>query len=344
MGTRKNFVVPGGITVDSSTLYVDDPNNRVGIGKTNPDHALDVSGVIKGSNGVITLTTSGTPSSTIADGAIAVDTQNNKFYFRSGSSWVEAGSAGGGGGSLTISVSAPGSPSAGDLWFKSDVGSAFVYYDSYWVEIGATDTDSVTTTIAAKGDLIAATGVASVERLGVGSNGQVLVADSDEATGLKWSSTITAPTVSGGSITDATVSGGSVTNAIVQGLEESWNVAATAATGTVDFDTLTSTAWLYTSNASGNWTLNVRGDGSTTLASLLDTGDSVTVVFAVTNGSTAYYNSAFQIDGSSVTPEWQGGEAPTEGNASSVDVYVYTIIKTAATPTYTVLASQTQFA
>ena len=141
-----------------------------------------------------------------------------------------------------------------------------------------------------------------------------------------------------------TLTNKTINNAIVQGLEESWNVAATAATGTVDFDTLTSTAWLYTTDASGNWTLNVRGDGSTTLASLLDTGDSVTVVFAVTQGATAYYASAFQIDGSSVTPEWQGGSTPSAGNASSIDANVYTIIKTAATPTYTVLASQTQFA
>lgn len=88
MGTRKNFVVPGGITVDSSTLYVDDPNNRVGVGKTNPDYTLDVSGIVKGSNGVITLVTAGAPSVTIADGAIAVDTTNNTFYFRSGSTWT----------------------------------------------------------------------------------------------------------------------------------------------------------------------------------------------------------------------------------------------------------------
>ena len=145
-------------------------------------------------------------------------------------------------------------------------------------------------------------------------------------------------------LTNKTLTAPIVNNAVLQGAEESWNVAATAATGTVNFDTLTSTAWLYTTDASGNWTLNVRGDGSTTLASLLDTGDSITVVFAVTQGATAYYNSAFQVDGSSVTPEWQGGSAPAAGNASSVDVYVYTIIKTAATPTYTVLASQTQFA
>jgi len=145
-------------------------------------------------------------------------------------------------------------------------------------------------------------------------------------------------------LTNKTLTAPVINNAVLQGAEESWNVAATAATGTVNFDTLTSTGWLYTSDASGNWTLNVRGDGSTTLASLLDTGDSITVVFAVTQGATPYYASALQIDGSAVTPEWQGGSAPTAGNASSIDVYVYTIIKTAATPTYTVLASQTQFA
>ena len=189
--------------------------------------------------------------------------------------------------------------------------------------------DTTNYAIAAKGDLLAGTAADTVAAVSVGTNGQLLVADSGETAGVKWS---------------ASVSGLTVSNSIVQGLEESWNVAATAATGTVDFNTLTSTAWLYTSDASGNWTLNVRGDGSTTLASLLDTGDSITVVFAVTQGATPYYNSAFQIDGSSVTPEWQGGSAPSAGNASSVDVYVYTIIKTAATPTYTVLASQTQFA
>jgi len=145
-------------------------------------------------------------------------------------------------------------------------------------------------------------------------------------------------------LTNKTLTAPVVNNAVLQGTQESWNVAATAATGTVDFDTLTSTAWLYTSDATGNWTLNVRGDGSTTLDSVLDTGDSITVVFAVTQGATPYYASGFEIDGSAVTPEWQGGSAPSSGNASSIDAYVYTIIKTAATPTYTVLASQTQFA
>ena len=75
----------------------------------------------------------------------------------------------------------------------------------------------------------------------------------------------------------------------------------------------------------------------------MDTGESITIAHIVSQGGTAYYNNVFQIDGSTVTPEWQGGEAPTEGNASSLDTYTYTIIKTASA-TFTVLAAQTQFA
>ncbi len=70
----------------------------------------------------------------------------------------------------------------------------------------------------------------------------------------------------------------------------------------------------------------------------------ITVTFLVQQGATAYYNNVVQIDGSSVTPKYQGGTAWAAGNASSIDAYVYTVIKTAATPTYTVFASQTKFA
>lgn len=128
------------------------------------------------------------------------------------------------------------------------------------------------------------------------------------------------------------------------GLKERWNIVASAATGTINVDVATSNAWYYTSNASANFTLNIRHDSSTTLASKVDVGDSITIAFANTNGATPHYPSAFQIDASAVTPIWQGGTAPTGGNASSVDLYVYTIIKTASTPTYAVFASQTKFA
>ena len=129
----------------------------------------------------------------------------------------------------------------------------------------------------------------------------------------------------------------------IESLAEKITIEATAATGTKNFDVLTQALLYYTSNASGDWTLNIRGDGSTTLNTIMDTGESVTIAHMVTIGGSEYRNSAVTIDGSSVTPEWQGGDAPTEGNTNSIDVYTYTIIKT-GDASFTALAAQTQFA
>jgi hypothetical protein len=120
-------------------------------------------------------------------------------------------------------------------------------------------------------------------------------------------------------------------------------VSATAATGTIDYDVTTQSVLYYTTDASGNFTVNFRGSSGTSLDTIMATGESLSATFLVTNSATAYYNSAVQVDGSSVTPKWQGGSAPTSGNASSIDSYTYVIIKTGSA-TFTVLASQTQFA
>ena len=130
---------------------------------------------------------------------------------------------------------------------------------------------------------------------------------------------------------------------ITKHVQETATVSATAATGTINYDVKTQSILYYTTNASGNFTVNVRGDGSTSLDSIMDTGDVITVVFLVTNGGTAYYNNTFQIDGSGVTPEWQGGSAPSSGNTNSIDSYTYSIIKTGSA-TFTALAAQTQYA
>jgi hypothetical protein len=120
-------------------------------------------------------------------------------------------------------------------------------------------------------------------------------------------------------------------------------ISATVATGVINYDAATQSVLFYTADATGNWTVNFRGSSDTSLDAYLATGRSLSVTFLVTQGATAYYNSAVTIDGSSVTPKWQGGSAPTSGNASSVDCYTYVIQKTASA-TYVVLASQTQFA
>jgi hypothetical protein len=120
-------------------------------------------------------------------------------------------------------------------------------------------------------------------------------------------------------------------------------ISATAATGTINYDASTQSVLYYTTNASANWTLNVRGNSSITLNSLMSTGQSLTIAFLATQGATAYYQSAMTIDGTSVTPKWQGGTAPSSGNASSIDVYSFTIVKTGSAA-FTVLGSQTKFA
>lgn len=130
---------------------------------------------------------------------------------------------------------------------------------------------------------------------------------------------------------------------LLYNVSEPTTVSATAATGTINFDINTQSVLYYTSNASANWTTNLRYSSATPMNSYLAVNQSVTCVFMVTQGGTAYYNSAVQVDGTSVTPKWQGGTAPSSGNASSIDVYTYTVIKT-ADRTFTVLASQTKFA
>jgi hypothetical protein len=111
---------------------------------------------------------------------------------------------------------------------------------------------------------------------------------------------------------------------------------------TLNYDTLSQAVYFANVAAGSNWTVNLRGNSSTALNAALNTGESITVALLAKNNNTTYYNNVIQIDGTTVTAVWQGGSAPTGGNASSTDVYTYTALKTAAS-TYTVLASQVQF-
>lgn len=134
-----------------------------------------------------------------------------------------------------------------------------------------------------------------------------------------------------------------LTNVTISTIQEPANVTATAANATVNMDLLNNTVLYLTSNAAGNWTVNFRGTSSTSLNNVMSNNTSLSCTVLATQGNTAYYNSALQVDGSSVTPKWQGGSAPTSGNASGIDSYTYVIIKTGSAA-FTVLASQTKFA
>jgi hypothetical protein len=173
------------------------------------------------------------------------------------------------------------------------------------------------TLVNTKGDLIVATGDNVVTNVAVGANNTMLVADSTQTAGVKWTAAIT--------------------DTILVSPEERWTVSATAAGSTINFDADTQGVLYYTTTSTGNWTLNVRGSGSTTLNSKLTTGDSLTVSFLATNVA-AYYMTALTIDGNAQTVKYSGGTAPAAGNASAVDIYTFTIVKTASA-TYTVFGA-----
>ena len=151
----------------------------------------------------------------------------------------------------------------------------------------------------------------------------------------------TAQTLTNKTLTSPAINTATFTDGIVKGLEEDVNVVASAATGTINFDVATASVWYYTTNATANHTLNFRYSSGVSLNTALATGDAITLVWLNTNGSTAYYPSAITIDGNSVTPKVPA--AITAGNASSIDAYSFTIIKTASA-TFTVLETQTKFA
>lgn len=218
---------------------------------------------------------------------------------------------------------------------------------------------------SAKGVILVGTGNGTFVAQSVGTNGQVLTANSSQADGVEWTTPATGgATTSGtlaqfaattsselaGVISDETGSGAlvfgtspTVSFATLRSPKEITTVSATAATGTINYDQQTQADLFYTSNASANFTLNFRGSSSVTLNNSMATGETATLVFRNTNGTTPYYPTAFSIDGTSVTPKWLGGTAPSAGNASSIDVYSFVITKTGSA-TFTVLGSVSKFA
>jgi hypothetical protein len=218
---------------------------------------------------------------------------------------------------------------------------------------------------SAKGVILVGTGTGTFVAQSVGTNGQVLTANSSLSDGVEWTTfsagdastsgtlaqfAATTSSQLAGVISDETGSGAlvfgtspTVSYAVLRSPKEITTVSATAATGTIAYDQQTQADLFYTSNARAHFTLNFRGSTGVTLNNSMAIGETATLVFRNTNGATPYYPNVIQIDGSTITPKWLGGTAPSAGNASSIDVYSFVITKT-ANATFTVLASVSKFA
>ena len=140
-----------------------------------------------------------------------------------------------------------------------------------------------------------------------------------------------------------TFNGTSATEALkVLNAAETAHIVSAAPAATQTFYVASGAVQYYTTAAANNWTLNVAFSAGTALNTAMAVGDSITIALMTTQGATAYYQSALQIDGVAVTPKWQGGTAPAAGNASGIDAYSITIVKTAAS-VYTAMAALTQY-
>lgn len=241
----------------------------------------------------------------------------------------------------------------GVMVYQSDVDTLFLYNGTAWVK--AIDTVSLVdlaVTTAKINDLavtegkIAASAVTSAKI----ANDTIVDADINSAAAIvdtKLATIATSGKVSNSATTATTANtastivlrdaAGTVSNEALLAPFETFATRGTM-TGTVNLDVLTQGVLYATANATGNWTLNVRGDASTTLNSLLAINQAISIVLINTNGTTAYYQTAMTIDGASVTPKWGNSTTPTSGNASSSDIYTFNILKTANT-VFTVFAS-----
>lgn len=233
----------------------------------------------------------------------------------------------------------------GNVWKRSGEDSGFGYLEesalqnTYLSQVSAS-TNYLTQASASTTYLTQTSGSTTYVTQASASTNYLTQASASTTYLDKTSASNTYATKSSPILTDASLTG---TSKIEQTLE-TITISASAATGTINYNVLDNKGiTYYTSAATGNWTLNVRGNAGTTLNSIMSIGQALTIVFINTTTATAYYQTAFQIDGSSVTPKWQGGTAPSSGNANSNDIYTFTIIKT-ANATYTVLGSQVRFA
>lgn len=127
-----------------------------------------------------------------------------------------------------------------------------------------------------------------------------------------------------------TVNNSNIIQSVFYSPSENINISATAANSNINFNVLTQGMLWYSNNATGSWTLNVRGNSTVRLDQAMSAGQSFTISFMANIGSGLFFQSAFQIDGAAHTPKWQNSIVPAAGIANTIDIYSFSVMKKAA--------------
>ena len=282
-------------------------------------------------------------------------------------------------GSFTTAQIALKTGSDGDLVYNRTEHKVQAYQNGAWTDLNSDPgltgiTDNATGSVLTLGDALISsvvpvqlgnltiTGTLTVEgttitldsvgaqTVDLGDGDQIRLGDANDFT-LEWDGTnalvnalgTTKIQSSGSDQMTVSAAGVSILNTMnIVGTIEQVDID-TSTSATLNFDFKTSAVKLLSNAQTANRTINFRASSSASLDSIMSVGERIICAVLATQGATPYYLSSYQIDGSGVSVQWSGGSAPTGGNASSIDIYSFTIIKTGAA-TFTVLGSQTQYA
>ena len=134
---------------------------------------------------------------------------------------------------------------------------------------------------------------------------------------------------------------GTVTGGAIRYIFENANIIVASPPVSTDINVLSGAIQYWTGNATSNITANIRGDSITPLNNILAVGQSSTIAVMIPQ-ATAYFVNFVKIDNANVIPVWQGGANLTLGSSNSIDLYTFTVLKTASA-TFKVFASQTRY-
>jgi len=256
---------------------------------------------------------------------------------------ANAAAANGGSVVVTFATTPPATANAnGHIWIDADDGTEYMYFkdgDGYqWVEFGPSSSNvssntfinaNITSTLTHANAAYTHANAASQH-----ANASFEVAN--VAASLANSAYAAA-----NNVTSDRLSSNLKLN-IIQVLESA-NIYTTAIGGNVNIDIGNNTSYFFSANTTANVTFNLRGNAATSFDTTVAIGQTASVAIALKQGATKYKANVY-IDGVLQTPYWLGNAAPGYATTQqqSIDVYTYTVFKTAAS-TYSILAANSNF-